>query len=79
METLLVRVSGAVEKALGQLIKEGYFTTKSEAVRAGILGLKKEYLSVNMARYYRSKLEKAFAKKKYTAAQLQKELEHLEA
>ena len=79
METLLVRFSGAVEKVLDKLIKEGYFATKSEAVRAGLLELGKEYLSINKAKYHRLQLEKAFAKKKLTAAQIQKSLDELEA
>ena len=79
METLLVRLRGAPEKVLDQLINEGYFTTKSEVVRAGILELGKEYLSMSKLRQYRKHLQKAFAKKGYTAERLQKELEDMEA
>lgn len=42
METV-VRFSGVVEAILSQLVEEGYFKTKSEAIRAGVLELGKEY------------------------------------
>ncbi|MBI5159325.1 hypothetical protein HY992_04350 [Candidatus Micrarchaeota archaeon] len=42
METV-VRLSGVVETILGELVQRGFFKTKSEAIRAGVLGLGKEY------------------------------------
>jgi Arc/MetJ-type ribon-helix-helix transcriptional regulator len=42
METV-VRFEGMVEKILNELVASGYFKTKSEALRAGILELGKEY------------------------------------
>ncbi len=42
METL-VKMSGVPEDVLNILIGNGYFKTKSEAIRAGILQLGKEY------------------------------------
>ena len=42
METL-VKLSGVSETVLSELIKQGYYKTKTEAIRAGILGLGKEY------------------------------------
>lgn len=42
MDTL-VRLEGAVEVTLQKLVELGYFKTRSEAVRAGILELGKEY------------------------------------
>ncbi|MFH1470253.1 MAG: hypothetical protein ABIF01_00735 [Candidatus Micrarchaeota archaeon] len=42
METV-VRFEGKVEQILNELVESGYFKTKSEALRAGILGLGKEY------------------------------------
>ena len=42
METC-VRLEGAVEAVLKRLIKEGYYKTKTEAIRAGILELGREY------------------------------------
>ena len=38
-EKLLVRLSGATADVLNELVKRGYFATKSEAIRAGILRL----------------------------------------
>ena len=40
---LLVRLKGAPEEVLESLVEEGFFGTKSEAIRAGILELGKEY------------------------------------
>ena len=42
METV-VRIEGAVELVLDRLLEEGYYKTKAEAIRAGILELGKEY------------------------------------
>lgn len=42
-EKLLVRLSGATAEMLNELIRRGYFSTKSEAVRAGILRLGEEF------------------------------------
>lgn len=42
METV-VRLEGVVEKVLERLITEGYYKTKAEAIRAGILELGREY------------------------------------
>lgn len=42
MQTV-VRFEGAVEAALEKLVKLGYFRTKSEAIRAGVLELGREY------------------------------------
>jgi Arc/MetJ-type ribon-helix-helix transcriptional regulator len=42
METV-VRLEGAVEALLKRLIELGYFKTKNEAIRAGILELAREY------------------------------------
>ena len=38
-EKLLVRLSGAAAEDLNELVRRGYFATKSEAIRAGILRL----------------------------------------
>lgn len=42
MQTL-VRLDGAVEQVLERLVGAGFFKTRSEAIRAGILELGKEY------------------------------------
>lgn len=39
----VVRLDGAVEAALEKLVAHGFFKTRSEAVRAGIMALAKEY------------------------------------
>lgn len=39
----LVRFDGVVEQTLNRLIKEGYYKTKAEALRAGILELADHY------------------------------------
>ena len=39
----VVRLSGIVEDILEELVDAGYFKTKSEAIRAGVLELGKEY------------------------------------
>ncbi|MDE1827844.1 MAG: hypothetical protein KGH65_01650 [Candidatus Micrarchaeota archaeon] len=43
METL-VRLEGAVATILEELVKRGFYKTKSDAIRAGILELGKEYI-----------------------------------
>ncbi len=43
----LVRFDGAVAVALEKLVDLGYYRTKSEAIRAGILELAKEYRLVS--------------------------------
>lgn len=42
METL-VKLEGVPEDVLKVLVKKGYFKTKTEAIRAGILAIGKEY------------------------------------
>ena len=42
METV-VRLEGAVEQILKKLVRAGYYKTKAEAIRAGILELGREY------------------------------------
>lgn len=46
MADILVHLDGAVEKTLHRLVEAGFFKTKAEAVRAGILELGKEYQAV---------------------------------
>lgn len=43
MTDILVHLDGAVDKALRNLVEVGFFKTKAEVVRAGILELSKEY------------------------------------
>ena len=43
MGEMVVRIEGVVETVLEKLIRLGYFKTKSEAIRAGLLELASEY------------------------------------
>ncbi|MDE1824780.1 MAG: hypothetical protein KGH61_00985 [Candidatus Micrarchaeota archaeon] len=43
METI-VRLDGAAEAILEELVKKSFYKTKSEAIRAGILELGREYI-----------------------------------
>ncbi|MEW6528472.1 MAG: hypothetical protein AB1391_01140 [Candidatus Micrarchaeota archaeon] len=43
MSDILVHLDGSVEETLRRLVEAGFFKTKAEAVRAGILELGKEY------------------------------------
>ncbi|HII54359.1 hypothetical protein COT30_04940 [Candidatus Micrarchaeota archaeon CG08_land_8_20_14_0_20_49_17] len=43
MTDVLVHLDGSVEETLKRLVDAGFFKTKAEAVRAGILELGKEY------------------------------------
>ena len=40
---VLVRLDGAVAEILKELVETGFFKTKSDAIRAGVLELGKEY------------------------------------
>ncbi|PIU58802.1 hypothetical protein COS86_07580 [Candidatus Bathyarchaeota archaeon CG07_land_8_20_14_0_80_47_9] len=53
-EKLLVRLSGAAAEVLNELVRRGYFATKSEAIRAGILRLGENFgLFKPSMRYWR--------------------------
>ncbi|MCX6773903.1 MAG: hypothetical protein NTY68_02785 [Candidatus Micrarchaeota archaeon] len=43
MADILIHLDGSVEDTLKRLVEAGFFKTKAEAVRAGILELGKEY------------------------------------
>jgi len=40
---MVIRIDGAIEQLLNRMVKVGYFKTKNEAIRAGLLGLGKEF------------------------------------
>ncbi len=46
----VVRFSGMVDDILNELVSAGYFKTKSEAIRAGVLELGKEYKIIDSLR-----------------------------
>ena len=50
MGDTLVRMEGTQQLILEKLVKRGYFKTKSEAIRAGVLELGKEYGILKNAR-----------------------------
>ena len=56
MTDVYVRLGGMPEEILNKLIKKGYFKTKTEAIRAGILELGKEYALIASPAFYREKL-----------------------
>ena len=51
-EKLLVRLSGATAVVLNELVKRGYFATKSEAIRVGILRLGENFGLFKSAVHY---------------------------
>jgi len=51
-EKLLVRLSGATADVLNELVKRGYFATKSEAIRMGILRLGENFGLFKSAMHY---------------------------
>ncbi len=56
MGDLLVHLDGAVEETMDLLVKTGFFKTKAEVVRAGILGLGERYHSVKTREEYLDEL-----------------------
>ncbi len=76
---ILIRLKGIPEEVLDELVKEGFFSTKSEALRAGILELGKEYNIIKSPSFYREKLEKRLENKKISLKEIKKALAELEA
>jgi Arc/MetJ-type ribon-helix-helix transcriptional regulator len=46
MADILIHLDGEVEKTLKRLVETGFFKTKAEAVRAGILEMGRDYYVV---------------------------------
>jgi Arc/MetJ-type ribon-helix-helix transcriptional regulator len=61
-EKLLVRLSGATVEILNELVKRGYFSTKSEAIRAGILKLGESLMLIRPSSSYWKELEEEIKK-----------------
>ena len=78
MADILVRLEGVPEEVLETLIKRGYYKTKSEAVRAGILELGKEFAVIGSPAYYRHQLAKLTLRSKLTPEEVMRRLEKLE-
>lgn len=51
-EKLLVRLSGTTADILNELVRRGYFATKSEAIRAGILRLGENFGLFKQSMHY---------------------------
>lgn len=49
---MLVRLSGTAADVLNELVRRGYFATKSEAIRAGILRLAESFGLFKSSMYY---------------------------
>ena len=79
-EKLLVRLSGVVADMLDELVKRGYFNTKSEAIRAGILKLGEAFGILKPSMGYWKELGEEIRRtgRKMTHEQLVEALERLE-
>lgn len=78
MAEVLLRLSGVIERVLNTLVKKGYYKTKSEALRAGILELGKEYAIIESPAYHRKEIEKEAQRKKITMKAVMEAVEKLE-
>ena len=78
MADIFVRLRGVPEDILDTLINQGYYKTKSEAIRAGILELGKEYALLKSSAYYKTQLQDLTRGKKLTIKQVKDKLEKLE-
>jgi Arc/MetJ-type ribon-helix-helix transcriptional regulator len=54
---ITVRVRWATARMLEELVEKGYYSTKAEALRAGILHLAEEYGMIGSPVYYRRMLK----------------------
>jgi len=79
-EKLLVRLSGAAADMLNELVKRGYYSTKSEAIRAGILKLGEAFGILKPPVYYWKELGEEIQKTegKMTHEQLVEAIKRLE-
>lgn len=50
MYEFLVRLKGKPKECMDQLLKEGYFNTRSEIVRLGVIELSKRYLTNDISK-----------------------------
>ena len=67
---ILTRLEGVPETTLDALISSGFFKTKNEAIRAGIIGLGKEFGLLSTPFALRKKIEKAAQSKKHSFSAL---------
>ena len=57
MADILVRLKGVPEEVLFALVQKGYYKTKSEAIRAGLLELGRQYELLGMEKLQEPKHE----------------------
>jgi len=77
---LLVRLSGTAAEVLNELVRRGYFATKSEAIRAGILRLGESFGLFKSSMHYWRELGEEIKKtgKKMTHEEILEALKKLE-
>jgi len=77
-EKLLVRLGGRTAEILKELVDRGYFNTKSEALRAGILRLGETYGLLKPASDYWRELGLEVSKSKLAHARIAEAIKRLE-
>jgi Arc/MetJ-type ribon-helix-helix transcriptional regulator len=79
-EKLLVRLGGAAADVLNELMRRGYFVTKSEAIRAGILRLGENFGLFKSSMHYWRELGEEIKRtgKKMTHEEIVEVLKRLE-
>jgi len=77
---LLVRLSGVAAEVLNELVRRGYFATKSEAIRAGILRLGENFGLFKPSMHYWRELGEEIKRtgRKMTHEEILEALERLE-
>ncbi len=77
---VLVKLRGVPASVLSKLVERGYYSTKSEALRAGVVRLGQEFGLVNPTEEAWMKLQSEIrgTGKKVTAREVLKELERVE-
>ena len=77
---MLVRLSGTAAEILNELVRRGYFATKSEAIRAGILRLGESFGLFKSSMHYWRELGEEIKKtgKKMTHEEILEALKKLE-
>ncbi len=75
----LVKLKGVPASVLSKLLERGYYSTKSEALRAGVVRLGQEFGLVNPTEeaWMRLQSEMGRTRKRVTAREVIKELERL--
>jgi Arc/MetJ-type ribon-helix-helix transcriptional regulator len=79
-EKLLVRLSGTAADILNELVRRGYFATKSEAIRAGILRLGENFGLLKPSMHYWRELDEEIKRtgKQMTHEEIMEALTRLE-